>query len=167
MKKSAFVVLATLLGSTTAVFAASHADQAFMTNAIQGDLAEVQMGQLAQQKGGSEQVKSFGGMLVNDHQANEQKADQIAKQIGMTPPASPSAMQKSDYDRLSKLSGADFDRRFAAMMVADHKKNISAFRRESRKDNGAVAQFAKQTLPVLEKHLKAAEKIEHAHTAAR
>lgn len=166
MKKLAFFVFATLLGTAGAA-AASRADQAFMTKAIQGDMAEVQMGQLAQQKGQNQQVKSFGQMLVNDHQANEQKADQLAKQIGMNPPSSPSAMQKADYNRLSKLSGAAFDRRFAAMMVADHRKDISEFRQESRKSNDAVAQFTKQTLPVLEKHLRAAEKIERTHTAAR
>lgn len=167
MRTLACIAVAAMLGSTGAALAASQTDQAFMRKAIQGDMAEVQMGQLAQQKGGSQQVKSFGQTLINDHQANEQKADQIAKQIGVTPPNSPSAQQKADYDRLSRLSGTAFDRRFAAMMVMDHRQTIDAFRRQSRMSNGAVGQYAKQTLPTLEKHLRMAERIEHTNTALR
>jgi putative membrane protein len=165
MKKLAFVTLAALLCSSGVAFAAIQ--QAFITRAMQGNLAEVQMGKLAQQKGTTQQAKSFGQMLTNDHQANQQKADQVAKQMGITPPTSPSAMQKLDYDRLSKLSGVAFDRQFASMMVKDHRKNISEFRREARM-KGAVGQYAKQTLPTLEKHLQAAERLEHtSRTAAR
>lgn len=165
MRTLACVALATLLGSAGAALAASRADQAFMTKAIQGDLAEVQIGHLAQQKGGSQAVKSFGQTLVHDHSANEQKADQLAKQIGMTPPNSPSAQQKADYQRLSRLSGSAFDRRFAAMMVADHRKDINAFRRQARKSNDTVGQYARQTLPTLEKHLLLAKRLEHTKIA--
>jgi putative membrane protein len=139
--------LATLLCSSGVAFAAIQ--QAFITRAMQGNLAEVQMGKLAQQKGATQQAKSFGQMLTNDHQANQQKADQVAKQMGVTAPTSPSATQKSDYDHLSKLSGAAFNRQFAAMMVKDHRKNISEFRREARM-KGPVGQYAKQTLPTLQ-----------------
>jgi putative membrane protein len=165
MKKLAFVALATMLCSGGVASAAIQ--QAFITRAMQGNLAEVQMGKLAQQKGGTQQARSFGQMLTNDHQANQQKADQVAKQIGVTPPTSPSAMQRSDYNRLSKLSGLAFDQQFAAMMVEGHRKTISEFRREARM-SGAVGQYAKQTLPTLEKHLRAAERLEHnSRTAAR
>ncbi|HEY2532557.1 MAG TPA: DUF4142 domain-containing protein [Xanthobacteraceae bacterium] len=165
MNKLAFFALATLLGSAGAAYAATQ--QPFITRAIQADLAEVQMGKLAQQKSTAQQIKSFGQMLTNDHQANEQKASQIAKQMGVTPPTSPSAMQKSDYDHLSTLSGVAFDRQFVAMMVKGHRKNISEFRREARM-RGPVGQYAKETLPTLEKHLRAAERLDHtSRTAAR
>jgi putative membrane protein len=165
MNKLGIVALATLICSSGVTLAATQ--QAFITRAMQTNLAEVQVGKLAQEKGATQQAKSFGQMLTNDHQANQQKAGQIAKQIGITPPTSPSAMQKSDYDRLSKLSGAAFDRQFAAMMVEGHRKAISDFRREARM-RGPVGQYAKLTLPTLEKHLRAAERLEHTSpTAAR
>lgn len=161
------MALAILLGSAMAAFAASRADQTFITKAIQGDMAEVQMGQLAQQKGGSDAVKSFGQMLVNDHQANQQQAEQVAGQIGVTPPSSPSAKQKADYKKLSKLSGRQFDRRFALMMVMDHRRDIAEFQHQARNTNDPVGQFAAKTLPTLHKHLDAAEKLVHSHTASR
>jgi putative membrane protein len=167
MKTLTSLTLVALLGSASAALAASQADQTFMTKAIQGDMAEVQMGQLAQQKGGSDGVKSFGQMLVTDHQANQQQAEQLANQIGVTPPTAPSAKQKADYDRLSKLSGAQFDRQFAQMMVKDHRKDISEFQKEARNSKDQVAQYASQTVPTLEKHLRAAEQLDHNRAASR
>ena len=159
------VAIATMLCTSSVAFAATQ--QAFITRAMQGNLAEVQIGKLAQQKGTTQKAKSLGQILNNDHQANQEKAEQVAKQTGVTPPTSPSAMQKSDYDRLSKLSGAEFDRQFAAMMVKDHRKDVSEFRREARVKS-PVGEYAKQTLPTLRKHLRAAERLEHSgRTAAR
>ena len=69
-----------------------------------------------------------------------------------------SAEQKATYNKLSKLSGRQFDREFAQHMVKDHKKDITEFERESKK-SGDVANFAQDTLPVLKKHLQIAESI--------
>src|SRR5690242_1049338 len=52
----------------------SKANKRFVMEAIQGDMAEVKMGQLAQEKGESQAVKQFGETLVNDHGAHQQKA---------------------------------------------------------------------------------------------
>lgn len=58
-----------LIGATAAVLAVTSAlaadkrDQTFIKDAIEGNLAEVQMGKLAQDKGQSDAVKSFGQML--------------------------------------------------------------------------------------------------------
>jgi putative membrane protein len=50
-------------------FAQDAASQNFVKEAIEGNLAEVQMGQLAKKQGGSEGVRAFGDMLENDHSA--------------------------------------------------------------------------------------------------
>ena len=136
----------------------SKASDVFMKQAMQGDMAEIQMGKLAQEKGADQQVKDFGQTLVNDHQQNLDKAKSLAQTIGMTPPDSVSAEQKATYNKLSKLSGRQFDREFAQHMVQDHKKDITEFERESKK-SGDVASFAQDTLPVLRKHLQIAEQI--------
>jgi Domain of unknown function (DUF4142) len=61
-----------------------------------------------------------------------QKAADVANSLGMTPPTEPSKKQKADYDKMSKMSGAQFDKAFAAHMVADHKKDIKEYERASR-----------------------------------
>lgn len=147
--------------SVPAAFAARHAqsksrEQHFMTEAIQGDLAEVDIGKLAQQKGQTDSVKQFGEMLEQDHSANLQQARQVASQNGLKAPSEPNAKQRSMYKKLSSLSEKKFDTAFARDMVRDHKKDISKYSKEAKSDS-PLADYAKQTIPVLQKHLRAAE----------
>jgi putative membrane protein len=151
----------------TSAWAADKRDQAFIKNAIEGNLAEVQMGKLAQDKGQSDGVKSFGQMLATDHSDANQKATAVANQIGVTPPTEPNAKQKALYDKMSKLSGATFDREFAKAMVQDHKQDIQKFQQEAKKQNDPVGDFASQTLPTLQKHLQAAESLTNNKSTSR
>jgi len=84
----------------------------------------------------------------------------------MTPPESVNAEQKAMYEKMSKLSGQQFDKEFAQHMVQDHKKDIGKFERESKK-SGDVANFAQNTLPVLKKHLEIAESLNGQKTTGR
>jgi putative membrane protein len=137
----------------------SKADQKFVIEAIQGDLAEIKMGELAQQSGATDAVKQYGQMLVADHSAHLAKAKSLAQSMNMMPPAAPSAKQTSAYDKVSKLKGAAFDKAFTRDAVRDHRKDISEFQKEAKK-SGEVGDFAKETLPTLQKHLQAAQRIQ-------
>lgn len=143
----------------TPASAQNSADKSFIKEAIQGNLAEVQMGQLAQKNGGSDEVKNFGKMLETDHGQANTKATQVADQLKVTPPVEPSAKQKHAYDQLAKLHGANFDRQFARDMVTDHKQDIAKFEKASKSKDAAVSGFATETLPTLHKHLDAAQSI--------
>ena len=138
----------------------AQADQKFIKEAIEGNLAEVQMGQLAQKNGASQGVKDFGQMLATDHSQANTKATSVASSLKVTPPAEPNAKQKKEYDKMSKLNGAAFDRAFATHMVADHKKDIAAFKKASKSKNATVAGFASETLPTLQKHLETAQSLQ-------
>src|SRR5437868_13752128 len=129
-------------------FAQDKASQKFLKEAIEGNLAEVQMGQLAQKNGNSDGVRSFGQMLEKDHSDANQKATTAANSLGVTPPSAPNSKQKAMYDRMSKLSGANFDRQFTKHMVNDHKKDIKAYEKEAKKSDAAGA-YAKEALPTL------------------
>src|ERR1700754_1539545 len=110
--------------SIASASAKDKSSEAFLKKAIEGNYAEVSMGDLAQKNGQSDGVKSFGKMLSTDHDAANQKATDAAKSIGITPPTGPNAKQKADYSKMSKTSGIDFDKMFATHMIADHKKDI-------------------------------------------
>ena len=66
--------------------ASAESDKTFLADAIQINLAEISVGELAQKNGGSDKVKSFGKMLVDDHTASNTKATSIAQANGMTTP---------------------------------------------------------------------------------
>ena len=136
----------------------SSADKQFLIKAAQGGQAEVAMGQLAQQKGGSDAVKQLGQTLVTDHQAANTQLQQIASQEGAQLPSGPDAKDQAMTDRMQSLSGDQFDRMFLNHAVTDHQKDIQEFQKEA--DSGSdpqVKQFAQQQLPVLKKHLQMAQ----------
>ncbi len=142
--------------ASSASVAADKATDRFVRQAIEGNLAEVDMGKLAQDKGANDGVRAFGRELVDDHSAANQKAISLANSIGVKAPTEPTKKQKAMYDRLSKLSGAAFDRAFIKAMVEDHKKDIREYERQSKK-GGDAAQYVNDTLPTLRKHLKDVE----------
>src|SRR4051812_45397673 len=146
---------------------AQGANQKFIKEAIEGNLAEVKMGQLAQQNGASQEVKSFGQMLVTDHGQANTKAQSVAQSLNVTPPTEPNAKQKRDYDKMSKMTGAAFDKAFAQHMVADHKKDIAAFQKETKSKNQTAAAFASETLPTLQKHLETARSLQKGAKSAK
>ena len=143
--------LAGALAATGAMAQTKQADkdsQKFIKAAIEGDIAEVDIGKLAQEKGESDAVKQFGAMLVKDHGAHKAKAEQVANELGVTPPTGSSFSSKATYTKLKLLSGASFDRSFAKSMVKDHEEDIKEYKKESSKTD-AAGQLAKETLPLL------------------
>lgn len=143
--------------STAAV---SAADKTFMMKAAEGGLAEVQLGQLAADKATNNDVKQFGKQMSDDHSKANDKLKSIADQKGVTLPTDLNAKDKAEKERLSKLSGEQFDRAYMQTMLKDHNKDVSEFKRESTaaKDND-VKNFASDTLPTLQSHLDKAKSV--------
>jgi putative membrane protein len=135
-------------------------DQHFMKEAAAGGMAEVELGQLAVDKASSPDVKDFAQRMVKDHSQANDKLKQIAMQKNVTLPTSPSAKDEMTKKKLSNMSGEAFDKAYMADMVKDHKKDIAAFQKESTSGQDPdVKQFASQTLPTLQDHLKQAQTV--------
>jgi putative membrane protein len=135
-------------------------DADFVRMASASGLAEVTMGQLATQKGQSEQVKQFGQQMVTDHTKANDQLIQIAKQKGAAVSAEPMPADKKAAARIGNLSGDKFDKEFSQRMVMDHKKVIAMFEKESKTGSDPdLKAFATQTLPVLQHHLEMAQQL--------
>ncbi len=135
-------------------------DHDFMVKAAQGGMAEVQLGQLAQQNGQSQEVKDFGQRMVNDHSKANDELKQLASQEGVSLPTTLDAKDQATMKRLESLHGAAFDKAYMQDMVTDHKKDIAEFKHEAGTGNNqAVKNWASQTLPTLESHLREAQKV--------
>ena len=136
------------------------ADHKFMAKAAQGGMAEVELGQLAEQNGQSSEVKAFGKRMVDDHSKANDQLKQLASQKGVTLPTTLDAKDQATKDRLSRLHGEAFDKAYMHDMVTDHKKDVAEFKHESMAAHDPdVKNFAQQTVPTLESHLQEAEKI--------
>jgi putative membrane protein len=132
-------------------------DAKFLTDAARGDVAEIKLGQLAQQKGESEGVREFGKMLEEDHSKAGKKTAELAKDLDVIPPAQPSAEQMAKYAELERLSGAEFDHAFAAEMVKGHQEAIAMYEKEAQSGSSKAAKLAQDTLPTLRHHLEVAQ----------
>ncbi len=138
--------------------AKSGSDNTFVMNAAKGGMAEVELGKLAVQKASSDQVKQFGQRMVDDHGKANDELKALAQQKNITVPSEIDAKHKAEIDRLSKLSGAAFDREYMRAMLMDHRKDVNEFRVESKSGKDAdVKAWAAKTLPTLEEHLKQAQ----------
>src|SRR5947199_6279406 len=102
-------------------------DKTFVKKAAEGGLAEVELVQLATQKASSDDVKKFGQRMVDDHGKANDQLKQIASSKGVDLPSEPSPKNKATKDRLSKLSGQQFDKAYMTDMLQDHKKDVAAF----------------------------------------
>ena len=141
-----------------ATSAKAPADQTFVKNAAEGGMAEVELGKLAQQKGSSAEVKTFGQRMVDDHSKANDELKSIAQSKNITLPTDLNAKDKALRDRLDKMSGVAFDRAYMQAMVKDHRMDVNEFRHESTSGRDPdVKQFAAKTLPTLEDHLKQAQ----------
>ena len=133
-------------------------DRKFVEDAAQGNLAEVAMGQLAQQRASHALVKAFGQRIMQDHGKANDDLKRVASGKGMQLPATMGRMHQNNADRLAKLSGAEFDRAYMKHMLDDHKKDISEFEKASKSAKDAeVKDFAARTLPTLKSHLQTAQ----------
>jgi putative membrane protein len=134
------------------------ADVDFLVDAAKGGLAEVELGQLAADKAASDEVKKFGQRMVSDHSKANDELKSLAQSKSIKLPTEVDAKDKATHDRLAKLSGAAFDRAYMQHMLADHRKDVNAFKKESTSGKDSeVKAWASKTLPTLEEHLKLAQ----------
>jgi putative membrane protein len=119
-----------LMMSSTVALASGAASKSFITKAIEGDLAEMELGKLAQDKGQSDAVKQYGKMIETDHARANDKATQAGNSMGVAPLAAPDAKAQREYKRLQRESGNPFDRALINFMLTDHRKDISDYRKE-------------------------------------
>ena len=140
---------------------AVHADASnFAVDAANGGMMEVELGKIALQNASSPRVKAFGEMMVKDHSEANNNLKSIAHYLNIALPDSVSSDSKKDIDHLKMKKGKDFDKAYISMMLNDHKKDITEFRKCADKcSDSSIKSFAYNTLPVLEKHLDSIQAI--------
>jgi putative membrane protein len=99
--------------------------------------------------------------MEQDHSKANDELKKLAADKGVQLATALDSKHKSKVDKLAKLSGADFDKRYMSEMVSDHKNDVKLFQKEADKGKDAdIKQFASKTLPTLKEHLQLAESSE-------
>jgi putative membrane protein len=119
------------------------------------------LGQLAAERGARPALRAYGQTLHDDHAQARQQVLPMAQQAGVAITEEPMPEAAKERRKLERLRGRDFDREFARYMVRDHRKDIADFQKQARR-GGPAGDLARQTLPVLRKHLQMAERLAQA-----
>jgi putative membrane protein len=149
----------------TAPTAQNFGDQSFVAKALSGGDAEVQLGQLAEQKSQSDDVKQFAQKMVSDHtQMGEKWFKPVAKQLGVPEPKGPEKKDKKLIAKLETLSGPQFDTEYIQAMVKDHKEDLKNFTAEAQAaQDPNVKQVAQQGANIIQQHLQLIEQVAKNH----
>ena len=138
----------------------SSESKQFMEKATTSGKLEVELGKMAQEKASAQEVKDFGQRMVTDHGKANEDLKALAQEKNVTLPDSLTAKQQRTVDKLSGLSGEEFDQEYMKTMVKDHNKDINTFQKASENlTDPAVKEFASKTLPVLKEHQQMAKQI--------
>jgi putative membrane protein len=139
----------------------NNADRIFVHAAAIGGKAEVELGELAEQKAQSEAVKDFGRRMVEDHGKANERLISIAKDAGIPVPDELDQEHKAMRDRLEAMSGAAFDLAYLDGQVADHQKTAQLLEHEIGSGQQVdLKTFAAETLPVVLAHLRLAQELQ-------
>jgi putative membrane protein len=133
--------------------------EAVLTKLHMSNQMEIAAGKLAEQKGQSKDVKSFGKTLVTDHTAADKKVMALAKDEKVSLPTD-MPMPDAKMDKLKTASGAEFDKMFASEMLEDHKKDIAEAKlAQGQTQDPKLRGLLSALIPTLEKHKDTAQKL--------
>ena len=148
-------------GTTGTAGTTTDVDRGWINDRLaDGDL-DVRLGRLAQERGASADVRAFGAMMVEKHTMAGTELKRIANRHNV--PAADAARDDDDagdhVERLSKLSGAEFDRAYLDLMVEEHEDAIDALEDKARDtdEHADVKDWAAKVLPDVRQHLQRAK----------
>lgn len=132
----------------------------FATNAADAGLTEIDFANLAISKTSNEQIKAYANMMLKDHGIANDELMALAKSKNITLPLTMSNANQKRRDELNKKTGADFDKKYVAIMEEDHVKVLAFMEHEARTGTDPdLKAFASKTVPVINSHLNAIRKI--------
>mgnify|MGYP002777057087 CR=1 FL=1 len=136
-------------------------DRAYMMTAAEAGVANIQMGQLALQRGTSPQVKQFAQAEINEQQTVSNELKRIAPRVRVNLPTTPGMKYQAALRRLSQLSGQQFDQAYLSEGgINAHLENAATFQREAAfGQNPDLIRLANAGLPIINQHFTTASSL--------
>lgn len=141
--------------------ALAGADKAFLEQAAEDGLTEIEGSRLALNKVTDPSVKRFAQRLVDEHTRMADDLRALARQKGVKLPQRPSLLQRGKLKLLSTADGDHFTHRYLEHIGVDaHEDTLERFEKaaDSAKDPEVKA-FAAHALPALRQHLDEARRL--------
>ncbi len=126
-----------------------------------GNAGEIRLAELALKNAGSEDVKKFAQMMIDDHSKANDQLSTVAKDHNIDFPPAPPAEAVEMSKTLLDLKGAEFDKKYMGEVVTGHTNDLAAYKKAKGevKDHLLVA-YVNETEPKVAMHLKEAKAID-------
>lgn len=139
-------------------------NQEFVHDAASSNSFEIAAGNLAAANSQSDEIKAYGQMMVDDHGAVGAELTELATSKGWTIPTQMQQKHRADLERLTGLTGPEFDEEFINLMIKSHEEAVALFTDASDVETGVedntLRGFAAEKLPGLKAHLEEAKQLE-------
>ena len=146
--------------SKTQTSGEKNSDSKYMMMAATSDMNDIGLSQQALSKSTNEDVKKLAQMMIDDHTKSSEELKPIAASKGVVLPTEMDSKHKSAMEKMSSMSGMEFDMAYVKMMVKDHEKAVALHQKEASSGKDAEAKaFAAKTLPVVQMHLDMSRKL--------
>ena len=126
-------------GTSVPADIASRDANDFIQHVAMVNVAEIDLGKLAMDRGTANGVKKFAQMMIADHTVSAEKLRTLASDLKLQAPSQLDDRHRDRRDKLAHQSGADFDREYASAMVDGHKDLIDQL--EPRIDKKTLDQW--------------------------
>jgi putative membrane protein len=138
----------------------TRADRDVIEKLAEADMAEIEAGKLAAQKGTHPEVKKFGQHMVDEHSKMLEAGKSLAQAKGVKPPSGPSILQKANVKKLELLSDS-FDRQYMEQMVKDHDEVLKLAQKTAAETKDAeLKAHLQKGEPHIKEHLATARKLQ-------
>lgn len=125
----------------------------FVVDAVAGNIAEIKLAQLAQEKSGSTELKGIAKMLEEEHTAALGDLKSLATTKGITIPTEESDKVKETIKDLSEDKPSDFDKAWTKELMDKHEKTINDYEKElGQSTDDAVKAWINTVLPKIRSH---------------
>lgn len=156
------------VGSTSAATMGAHDTGAFVSNAVQSDMYEIQAAKMAEQRSKNPEVKAFAKMMVTDHTKLSNEMKPLITAAGQTPPTELDQRRKGFLDNLKAAPDADFDKTYIDQQVSAHDEALTLMQGYAKDGSDAgLKAAAGKAVPIIQKHSDEAKKIQAKLSAAK
>lgn len=149
------------VGSMSAATMGSHDTGAFVSNAAQSDMYEIQAAKVAEQKSKNPDVKKFAAQMIKDHTKSSTEMKPLISKAGQTPPADLDQRRKGFLDNLKAADAGSFDKTYMDQQVAAHDEALTLLQGYAKdgSDAGLKAEAGK-LVPVVQHHSDMAKQLQ-------
>jgi len=167
MKASLFLVAGAFALAATGAYAQAPNDAQIAHIVVTANQVDIDAGKLAESKGSSADVKSFGKQMITDHTGVNKQATALVQKLKVTPEDNPTSQSlksggAENVKKLEGLSGAAFDKAYIDHEVAYHEQVLDAIDKTlvPNAKNAELKALIVKVRPAFVAHLEHAKKIQ-------